>query len=130
MNFYFDENLPRAIARALNELEKNRTDTIVLSTEDVWGKGIKDSPLIEKLHEAGGIMVTNDLKMKHNYYELLKKNGVSAFFIAFPSGVNFEYRYQHVFKIWEDIKKIARKEKHPFICKIPNRGKPKVEYFK
>lgn len=123
MRFYFDENIPGAIARALNELEKERTDIIVQSTEDVWCKGIKDPQLIEKLNEVDGILVTNDLKMKHLYGELLKQHKVSAFFIVFPSGVNFEFRYRQVIKFWEGIKKTAREEQHPFMCRIQNNGK-------
>jgi hypothetical protein len=123
MNFYFDENIPKVIARALNELEKERTDITVQSTEDVWYKAIKDPQLIEKLHEVDGILVTNDLKMKRNYCELLKHNSVSAFFIVFPNGVDFAFRYRQVVKVWEEIKKTAREEPHPFLCKIQNNGK-------
>ena len=122
MTFYFDENIPKYIARALNELEKERTDISVFSTEDVWGKGIKDPQLIENLNEANGILVTYDLRMRYTYRELLKENKTTAFFIAFTKGVNFEHKYKFVFRIWENIKKTARKQKHPFICQIQNNG--------
>jgi hypothetical protein len=126
MNFYFDENIPFAIARSLNELEKERTENSVQSTVDVWGAGIKDPQLIEKLNVEDGILVTNDLKMRREHYELLKLHKVSVFYIVFPSGVDFEFRFRQIAKNWETIKKIASNEKRPFICRIQNNGKATI----
>lgn len=123
MKFYFDENIPGPIARALNELEKERTDITVQSTVDVWDRGIKDPQLIEKLNEVDGILVTNDLKLKRLYCELLRRYNVSAFFIVFPSGVDFAFRYRHVINVWEIIKNTAKNEHRPFLCKIHNNKK-------
>lgn len=121
MKFYFDENIPEAIARALNELEKG-SDNLVKSTIDIWGRGIKDPQLIEGLNKEDGILVTNDLKMKRLYYELLKENKVTAFFIVFPSGASFALRYRQIFKIWEKIKETIQREPRPFCCKIQVNG--------
>ena len=126
MEFFCDENIPSAIARALNEIEKDRTDIVVHSTADLWGIGIKDPELIEKLKDAGGILITNDLRMKRNYCELLSQCKITAFFIVFPSGASFDFRVRQVFKIWEDIKITAATTKRPFLCKIHNNGRVNI----
>jgi len=55
MDFYFDENLPERVARALNELEGKQSSVNIYSTVDKWEKGIKDPDLAVKISEADGI---------------------------------------------------------------------------
>jgi hypothetical protein len=110
----------------LNALEGEGSEIIVQSTQDIWGKGLKDIQLIKNLNEESGILITHDLRMRTLYRELLKEKEVSAFFISIPSGANFELIYRKIFTIWEEIKKISKKEKHPFVCRMPWKGKYKM----
>lgn len=126
MNFYFDENIPGAIARAVSELERSATNYNVQHTKDAWGEGILDPELIRNLHDVDGILITNDLKMKKAYCEQLAKNKITAFFISFPSGASYENRYTLVINNWLTIKQISETEKRPFLCKIKSRGKPEI----
>jgi hypothetical protein len=61
--------------------------------------------------------------MRRAHCELLKRHKVSVFYIVFPSGVDFAFRYRQVIKVWETIKKTAREKPRPFLCKIQNNGK-------
>lgn len=125
MDFYFDENMPVRVANALNELEAGEIHN-VYHIQSVWEKGIKDPDLFPLIKEKSGIFVTNDLKIlsRKNEYELLQSLEITAIFIDFPSGTNFVYKYQKIFKHWEDIKEICTREKHPFLCKFKMRGNP------
>jgi len=129
MNFYFDENIPRAIARAVSELEKSATNYNVQHTADAWRGGILDPELIVNLKNVNGILITNDLKMKRAFRELLAKKKITAFFISFPSGANYEYRYTMIINNWVKIKQISEDERHPFICRIMPRGQPQISRF-
>jgi hypothetical protein len=130
MKFYFDEQLPKKVANALDILEQHDNEHRVFSTEIEFGKGVKDIPLYHKLHEAGGILITHDLKMITRIAEFtaIKDLGITVFFINLPSGVNFTLIYQTLFEKWEEIKEIAKRQKHPFVCKIKMKGKPEFLY--
>jgi len=126
MNFYFDENIPKAIAKAVSELEKSATNYNVQHTEDAWYRCIPDPELIRNLSAIDGILISNDLKMKKAFSELLAQNKITAFFISFPSGADYESRYKLVINNWSTIKKISETQRRPFICKIKPRGKPEI----
>ena len=49
MDFYFDEQLPKIIANALDILESNEKKNRVYSTEEKFGKGIKDEDLFQMI---------------------------------------------------------------------------------
>lgn len=124
MVFYFDENMPKRIAQALDALEGDRSDINVFSTEIVWDKGIDDPTLFRKISEVGGILITNDLKIKtrRNQFELLKELELSAFLFSFPKHSKFPVKYMKIFSYWEFIKKTTARRKLSFICKIKNNG--------
>jgi len=128
MDFYIDENLPYVVAKALDILEEHNHTHKVFSTELVWGKGIKDRPLIIKLKEANGIWVTHDLKLitRANEFQLMKKEGITVFIISLPSGYDFTTMYRTIIDRWEEIKRICKKHKHPFICRLLIRGRDPV----
>jgi hypothetical protein len=77
MNFYFDEQLPKITAIALNILESHEGVNQVFSTEIEFGKGIKDIELFENLTKVNDILVTHDLKMRtrKNEFSLIKELG-------------------------------------------------------
>ena len=130
MDFYLDENLTKFIADALHCLEQKDKINRVFSTEMSLGKGIKDCPLIKKLKEVNGIWITHDLKLmtRLNEFLLLKDEGVTVFIISLPSGCNFVLQYRLVIDRWEEIKKICRKHKQPFVCRLLIRGKEPIFY--
>lgn len=124
MDFYFDEQLPKLVAEALNTLEKHDGINRVLSTEIEFGKGIKDPDLYQLLKKCDGILITKDLKMitRKNEFSLITELGITVFFINLPDGSNFNDIYQTIIVKWQEIKKICKKRKRPFLCKIKMRG--------
>lgn len=127
MDFYFDEQLPKIIAEAINTLEKHEGTNRVFSTETVLGKGIKDIDLFRELKKINGVLVTHDLKMqtRRNEFALIKELGITVFIISLPSGANFELQYQTIIGMWPEIKKIYKKKRsNPFVCRLKMRGKP------
>jgi len=127
MDFYFDEQLPKVVAEALNILESREGMNRVLSTEIEFGKGIKDIELFKKLKDVNGVLVTHDLKMitRKNEFGLIKELGISVFILSLPSGANFELQYQTIFAKWSEILRLHRKNgSKPFVCRIKMRGDP------
>lgn len=126
MDFYFDEQLPKVIADAINTLETHEALNKVYSTETTFGKGIKDIELFKELKKVSGILVTHDLKMqtRRNEFALIKELGITVFIISLPSGANFELQYLTIIGMWAEIKKICRKKKTPFVCRLKMRGQP------
>lgn len=127
MDFYFDEQLPKVVAEALNILESREGINRVLSTETEFDKGIKDVDLYRRLKEVNGVLVTHDLKMvtRKNEFALIKELGISVFVLSLPSGANFELQYQTIISKWSEIKKLyKRNSQTPFVCRIKMRGEP------
>ena len=127
MDFYFDEQLPTVVAKALDVLESQQGVNRVLSTETEFGKGISDVDLFKKLKNVNGVLVTHDLKMitRKNEFALIKEMGISVFILSFPTGANFESQYQTIFAKWSDILKLYRKNSSKaFVCRIKMRGDP------
>jgi len=127
MDYYFDEQLPKIVANALDVLESHEGINRVFSTEVVIGKGVKDVDLFKELKVLNGILVTHDLKMttRKNEFSLIKELGITVFIISLPSGANFELQYQTIIGIWPKIKKILKKNGFsPFVCRIKMRGEP------
>lgn len=119
MDFYFDENTPPRIAKALNALEEGN-DINVYHTQIKWDKGIKDPDLYPLLKEVDGILVTSDLKMMTRRAErtIMAERGIPTVIFTVPMGSNFTARYQFIFKKWEAIKKFCKNHKAPYICRI------------
>lgn len=127
MDFYFDEQLPKVVAEALNILESREGINRVLSTESEFDKGIKDVDLYRRLKEVNGVLVTHDLKMvtRKNEFALIKELGISVFVLSLPSGANFVLQYQTIISKWAEIKKLHKRNSHtPFVCRIKMRGEP------
>jgi hypothetical protein len=124
MDFYFDENLPKLVAQALDILEKKWNVNRVYSTEETFGKEIKDCPLIKKLKEVNGIWITCDQKIitRSNEFQLIQEQGLTVFIIVLPGKCNFSIIYQDIISKWEDIKEICSTTKHPFVCKAKRNG--------
>ena len=126
MIFYFDENLPPQIARALNILDsKNK----IYSVKDKF-EGVKDLELIPKLTEEEAILITFDKNMRKIQAErkALKSNKMIVFFLAIK--LNYWDTVKLFIKIWDKIlsnaKKISR-EKEAIFFRITGQGK--IEKF-
>lgn len=131
MDFYFDENLPERVARALNELEGKQSSINVYSTVDKWEKGIQDPDLIVLLSKVNGIWVTNDKKLRTRieHFKLIKRQNITVIIICFASGSDYVTKYQRIVKVWEKIKKTCReKEKSAFIAKFGINTK-RIDYY-
>lgn len=127
MDFYFDEQLPKIVANALDVLESHEGINRVFSTEMEIGKGIKDVDLFQELKVRNGILVTHDLKMttRKNEFSTIKELGITVFIISLPSGANFELQYQTLISMWPNLKKIYKKHRSsPFVCRLKMRGEP------
>jgi hypothetical protein len=123
MDFYFDENLPPRVANALNALEEGEMDN-VYNIQDAFGKGILDPDLYPLLKKVNGILITIDLKMlsRKNEYGLIKTLGITVIFLCIPKHENFVFKYRTIIDKWEEIKRVCKENKHPFMCKIKMRG--------
>ena len=123
MNFYFDENLPPRISKALNELEGK--DNNIYHTQLEFKKGVKDPDLYPLLKDNDGILITNDLKMLSRTAErsLIITYKISVVFIKFASGSNFVTKYQLIFKKWEEIKDELKNNKLPIMFIVKPVGK-------
>lgn len=127
MDFYFDEQLPTVVAKALDVLESQQGVNRILSSETEFGKGIMDIDLFKKLKNVNGILVTHDLKMitRKNEFALIKELGISVFILSLPTAANFDLQYQTIFAKWSQILELYRKNSSkPFVCRIKMRGDP------
>jgi len=124
MDFYLDENLPKLIAQALNIIEQHDASNKVFSTEVIFGKGVKDCPLITKLKEVNGIWITHDSKIitRKNEFQLIKNEGIKVIIIGLPDGCKFTVMYRTIFDKWENMKTICKRNGNPFVCKIHMNG--------
>jgi hypothetical protein len=124
MDFYLDENLPKRVARALNELEGEKAIHKVLSTEVEFGKGIKDPDLFQKLKEVEGILITNDIRIstRQSEFSLLNDLKISAFLITFPKNSGYWEKALKIINTWNLIKEITEKNSSHIIVKIKNNG--------
>lgn len=127
MDFYFDEQLPKRVANALNELEGHDGIHNIYCTELKFEKGIKDPELFKRLQAVDGILISNDLRMKtrNNEFTLIKELGITAFLISLPSGSGYWIKVKALIKHWDVIKEVASKHKRPFVCRVMMRGEIK-----
>ncbi len=119
MIFYFDENLPKQLAHALNELDR---DNEILSVKDHF-EGMKDIELIPEIAKLNAILITHDKRMKKNRAErmILEEYNLTVFF----SSSNLDYWTTVIMfvKNWEKI--VSEAKRHPqgvFIKVTPRKG--------
>jgi len=127
MHIYIDENLSENVAAALNSLSKGYfNDVTVHSTKLEFGKGVSDEELIPKIGEQNGYLITRDFQIEKTkfQFDLLKNNGVGAFFIKLPKNMNKHWELVKLLvNNWETIIESVRSGKKPFAYRIQNRGK-------
>jgi len=110
MIFYFDENLPKQIAEALNILDKNNE---IFSVKEKF-EGLKDLELIPELAKERAILITFDKNMRRNTAEKqpLQKNKMLVFFLA--SKPNYWDLVKLFIRFWDKIVAKAKKADRPF----------------
>lgn len=127
MHIYLDENLSEHVANALNYLNKGYfSDVLVHSTKEEFGKGISDEELIPKIGSENGYLITRDFQIQKTRLQcdLLKKNGVGAFFIKLPKNMDKHWELVRLLiNNWESIIEIVKSDKRPVSYRILTRGK-------
>ncbi len=85
MKFFFDQNLPPVVARALSVLYEPGGHIIVHKNDKFPGRSIlNDEEWITTLAEEGGwVMLTRDRRMRRKrvHYAVLRESGLTAFFL-------------------------------------------------
>ena len=121
MDFYLDENLPKRVAKALNELEGENAIHKVFSTELVWGKGVKDKELFHLLHKVNGILITNDARIttRKSEFALVKELKLSVFVISFRKGSAYWEKALRIINTWNLVKThIEKHTPNPIVVRI------------
>ena len=109
MKFFLDNNLPPAIARALNELVGDEHEVVHLRAK--FSADTTDVEWIQSLgNEGDWIMITRDdaIIRKPQEREALKQSGITAFFLA--QGWKHLTRWELAWKIvrwWPNIQEQA-----------------------
>ncbi len=84
MNYFFDNNLPPSLARALNFLSNRDGDTVV-PLVDKFERSISDIDWISALnHEGNWVVISGDMRIMKNPHEKAAwvESGLTIFFLA------------------------------------------------
>jgi len=121
MIYYFDENFPPQIARALNILD---IENDIFTVKDKF-EGLKDLELIPELAKQNAVLITFDKKMRRNKAEktALENNKMIVFFFATQIKDPWDFVKLNI-KVWQKITSKAEKTKDkPMFYKITGQGK-------
>lgn len=116
MKFIFDECLSDKIPRALNILGEP-----AYSYKEHWSEGAPDVEWIPSVAKRGWAVVTSDHLKPHERVALVQNKG--RIFLLGVKNLPFWEHVKLVIKKWEDIKQAAKKQKPPYIIRVPKRGK-------
>lgn len=132
MIIYVDENMPSVLAEGFDILQeplnyKLREPIRVKSIKRAFGAGAQDEDWIPKAGEEGACVITQDFNIRRIRHQraLCEQYGLGMFYFHPPSKTGFSYweMLKLMVKHWEEIIRIAIKEKRPFAYKITARGK-------
>lgn len=131
IRIYIDENMPRQLAYALNLLqqplnEREKTPVEVVSIAEEFGFGAQDEDWIPEVGKKSGIVITQDYNIQTTRHQrvLCEAHRLGMIYIKPPSNKGLSYWDMVLLLInrWDEIKKIARKEKLPFAFRGTMRG--------
>jgi hypothetical protein len=132
MIIYIDENLPAQLAEGLNILQEpenrkqNENEPIeVKSIKKIFGQGAKDEDWIPQAGEQSACVITQDYNIKktRQQWMLCEQHGLGIIFIKSPSGgLNYWQMVELLVKHWQEIVKVAAREKRPFGYKFSPRS--------
>jgi len=124
MIIYFDENMPKHLARGFNIIQsyeglKTGQNITVSVLGEKFDFGSKDVDWIPQVGKEGNCVITQDVNIskRKDERELYQKYGVGMFFLKGTSkkkGLSIWEMTQALAKNWSEICRIASKEKKPF----------------
>jgi predicted nuclease of predicted toxin-antitoxin system len=112
MRFFFDNNLPPRLVRAIVALEGEHGSRVV-HLKDKFDQGIADEQWMNALGEEGDwVVLTHDVRITRNPHELaaLEQSGLTVF--IFAKGwldIGFWEQAWQLIKRWPGITSIARR---------------------
>ena len=104
MRFFFDENTPLKLVKAIRELDK---DNEVIHCREKWGASTPDKDWMKALGNDGDwIVISNDLNIsKQNLeYEAWKESGLTIYFLR--KGWNSFHLWEKAWrfvKVWPEL---------------------------
>jgi len=121
MNFFFDNNLSRHLAKAMDILEQEGR---VIHLQDEFQPDAKDEDWLEYVGKNRMILITRDKKIKRRAAELraFKNYKVGAFILGGQNPGIWQIIRQ-IINNWLRIKDLASDTRAPFIFKVPLKGK-------
>jgi hypothetical protein len=135
MRFFFDENLPPTLPKALHILHKTSPDKAqVMFIPDLLGYGTADEAWIPAIQKDGpATVVTCDYQIHRRKDQrlLYQENGLGLIVLR-PNSKKKSLRYwQKVQKIithWENIIEVERTTTKPYLFLLKVTGKPELLY--
>ena len=126
MNFFFDNNLSRRLARSLHEL--SQPDHSVVHLKDKFSPKTDDADWIRALvkERKDWIIVTADVSMQRTPHELeaVRESGLTAFFLVPAwSHVGHWVKAAKLIKIWPQIMSNAGSIERGVAFEVPIRGR-------
>ncbi|MFH2095125.1 MAG: hypothetical protein ABIJ16_05445 [Bacteroidota bacterium] len=126
MRIYFDANMPRKLAHALNIIQEalnfhENTDIEVISTVDVFGDNAPDEVWIPQV--TNSIVITQDYRIQRTKHQtdLYQQYGLCMVYLKPPSnkGMSFWEMTKVLINKWDEIRKLSKKSNFPaaYICK-------------
>ncbi len=135
MIIYFDENMPKHLARGFNTIQlpenlKTGQNIEIQFLPEKFNYGIKDVEWIPLIGQEGSCIITQDINIsrRKDELELYLKNNVGIFFLKAPTkkmGLSVWEMAQALSKNWAEICQIATKEKKPFGYMFSIKGRMK-----
>lgn len=134
MTFYFDENLPSRLAKAIGLLQENDPDyeAEVRSIIDRFGRGASDEEWIPVLGKEQAAVITHDYQIhrRSDQRRLYKKHGLGLIIIKPPSksGLLYWEQVQLIIKHWDSILETDQSNPKPYCLVIKRRSSPDLMY--
>ncbi len=128
MRYYFDENFPPQIAKALQIAQGPLNEKIeIFNVSDIYGRGAADETWIPDIAKNKGIVITQDLNIhrQRQQRELYEKHKMGIIFLKPPSKTGLKYweMVEKMFAVWAVIKSNTKNAKKPFAFVIRARSK-------
>lgn len=133
MTLYFDENMPRHLVRAFEEIQKfeSRKDGIPLKIAYIpsfFGKGVKDEDWIPQLESGQSFVITQDINITRRKQELAlyRKQQIGLFLVRAKSkkkGIKVWEMLETLAKNWPFIVQTIANKKPPFAWTIQANGR-------
>ena len=120
MTFLLDENLSFRTANALKALEKP-----VVHVTEILEAGSTDEEIFEELSQRGWFLLTQDQKIRRRRHqrEAMMQQGLGVFVLTGRAVKSLDDLTIMVLEHFDEIERLARDTRTPFIFGIPDRGR-------